>query len=234
MSDTMRFAMPLLDAAQAQKHVTVNEALVRADVLGAGRVEARDLTVPPGAPVDGQAWIVAAGATGEWAGHDGELALFLNGGWAFVVPWDGASFWIGSERARVTWTGGTWVGGHAGGTAGGASTTLRVIEIDHVLAVGASSVTGAMIPDKAVVIGVTGRVTTEITGVTGWSLGVPGAVDRYGTGYGTALASWAHGITGQPQPYFGATALEITAEGGSFTGGAVRLAVHCMEIAPPA
>ena len=47
MSETPRFAMPLLDAAQAQKHVTVNEALMRADMLAAACVESRHLADPP-------------------------------------------------------------------------------------------------------------------------------------------------------------------------------------------
>ena len=226
--------MPLLDAAQAQKHVTVNEALVRADILGAGRVEARDLVVPPAAPADGEAWIVAPGATGAWANQDGSLAMFLNGGWAFVAPWSGVSFWVHAERVSVTFVAGEWRTGRVAGTPGGASTSQHIVEIDHTLSSGASSVTLAVIPDKAVVLGVTGRVITEITGAAGWSLGVPGAVDRYGTGYGTAVNSFALGVSGQPQAYYGATALELTAEGGGFTGGMVRLAIHYSEIAPPA
>jgi len=233
MSDTARFKLPLLDAAQAQKHVTVNEALVRADTLGAGRVERRDLTAPPAGPADGDAHIVATGATGAWAGQDGDLALYLNGGWVFVSPFSGQSLWIEAERLTVTYTGGSWIAGWQTGTAGGAATLGRVAEIDHILALAVSSTTTVIIPDKAVVLGVTGRVTTAIAGVTGWSLGVAGATNRYGSGYGAAFNAFAHGVSGQPQAYFGATALEITAEGGSFTAGAIRLAVHYLEISPP-
>ncbi len=225
--------MPLLDAAQAQKHVTVNEALVRADTFGAGRVEAQDLTTPPGSPGDGEAWIVASGATGVWAGHDGEIALFLNGGWEFAQPWTGARYWVAAEAALTVWTGAKWVSGLVAASPGGATTVQRVVEIDHILATGASSVTAGTIPDKAVVLGVTGRVTDAITGVTGWSLGVAGATTRYGSGYGTALGSFAHGVSGQPLAYYGGTALEITAEGGSFTAGTIRLAVHLQEISAP-
>lgn len=52
MSDTRNFAMPLLDAAQAQKHVTVNEAIVRADALAARQVQSRSESVPPATPAD--------------------------------------------------------------------------------------------------------------------------------------------------------------------------------------
>ena len=226
--------MPLLDAAQAQKHVTLNEALVRADALASGVAEDWGLTAPPGAPGDGMAWIVGAGATGAWVGQDDAVALFLNGGWDFVAPWPGMTLWVAAASARVTWTGAAWLDGAVAVSAAGAATVQRVVEIDHTLAAGGSSTTVAVIPDKAVVLGVTGRVTTAITGATGWSLGVAGDTGRYGTAYGAALGAFAHGVTGQPQAYYGGTALEITAEGGAFTGGAVRLAVHCQEIVPPA
>ncbi len=233
MSETPRFAMPLLDAAQAQKHVTVNEALMRADVLGAARVEDRGRIEPPAAPADGNAHFVGAGATGAWAGRDGDLALFLNGGWEFVAPWDGCTVWVAAERTRVTRVGDAWTQEQSGISPGGAATAARVVEIDHTLA-GAVSTTVSVIPDKAVVLGVTGRVLADIAGASGWSMGVAGSPDRYGAGYGTAAGAFAHGVTGQPQAYYGATPLEITAEGGAFTGGTVRLAVHLLELQPPA
>ncbi len=234
MSDTLNFGMPLLDAAQAQKHVTINEALVRADVLAARLIQARDLTTPPVTPTDGQAWIVATGATGDWAGHDTEIAAFLNGGWVFLTPWAGAAFWVAAEATQVSWVGGAWVAGQTAASPNAALTVGRVVEIDHTLAAGSVSVTGEIIPDKAIVLGVTGRVITAITGPTGWSLGVNGAPDRYGSGYGLASGAYAHGVTGQPQAYYGGTALEVTSDGGAFMGGAIRLAVHVLEIAPPA
>lgn len=234
MSDTARFNLPLLDAAQAQKHVTLNEALVRADALGAGRVESRDQGAPPGAPADGEVHIVGAGASGDWLGRDGDLAVFLNGGWVFVAPYSGQAVWVEAEGLRVCRVGGNWVEGRIAGAAGGAATIARTIEIDHVLATGSVSTTTAVIPDKAIVLGATGRVTAAISGATGWSLGVAADPVRYGSGYGTALNAFAQGVTGQPQAYFGGTVLEITAEGADFTGGTIRLAVHFLEATPPA
>lgn len=225
--------MPLLDAAQAQKHVTLNEALVRADALAAGVAEDWGLSVAPGAPADGTAWIVGTGATGDWAGYDQAVALFLNGGWQFVVPWPGMRMWVTAASVQATWSGADWLDGVAAMSPAGAATVQRVAEIDHTLAAGGSSTTTAVIPDKAVVLGVSGRVTTAISGASGWSLGVAGDTGRYGTGYGAAVGSYARGVTGQPQAYYGGTALEVTAEGGTFSAGAVRLAVHYQEILPP-
>lgn len=225
--------MPLLDAAQAQKHVTVNEALSRADALGARRVERRDLAAPPAGPADGEVYVVGPGGTGDWAGRDGELALYLNGGWEFLMPWDGASFWVASERLFVTRDGGHWVEGRAGGASSGAATVARVVDTELDLQ-GGSCTTGAVIPDKGIVLGVSGRVIGSIEGCASWSIGVAGAENRYGEGYGTGVGSFAQGVTGQPQAYYGGTPLVVTAEGGSFSSGRVRLAVHLLEIVPPA
>lgn len=232
MSDTSRFKMPLLDAAQAQKHVTINESLVRADALAASVVVSRSVSAAPSAPVDGDAYIVGAGASGDWAGHDDEIALFLNGGWEFITPWLGAKFWIQDVSTWAVFDG-SWIVDRVASGPGGAVTFGRVIELDHTLSLATSSTTTAIIPDKAVVLGVTARVSSEITGATGWSLGVAGSTDRYGAGYGTVQNSFAHGVSGQPLAYYGGTELIITAEGGDFTAGAIRLAVHCMELQPP-
>ncbi|MEC3911625.1 DUF2793 domain-containing protein [Sphingobium sp. CR2-8] len=86
MDGTPRWALPLLFAGQAQKEVYHNEALALIDALLHGRVESADLSAPPGAPVVGQCWIVAAGASGGWAGQAGAMALWTQGGWRFVPP----------------------------------------------------------------------------------------------------------------------------------------------------
>jgi hypothetical protein len=110
---------------------------------------------------------------------------------------------------------------------------LRQVEIDHVITAGPTSETSAIIPDKAVVLGVTARVVADITGATSWSLGVTGSPDRYGSGFGVGANSYAHGVTGSPLTYFGATSLLLTSAGGDFTGGTVRIAVHFLELSPP-
>ena len=49
-------------------------------------VKSRSLTAPPATPVDGDRYIVAAGATGAWAGRDGEIAVWIGGAWEFHAP----------------------------------------------------------------------------------------------------------------------------------------------------
>ena len=65
MSDaTTHLALPYIMAAQAQKHVTHNEALRLLDAMLQLAVLDRDLTAPPANPADGDRHIVASGATG--------------------------------------------------------------------------------------------------------------------------------------------------------------------------
>ncbi|MDE2562078.1 MAG: DUF2793 domain-containing protein [Sphingomonadales bacterium] len=82
---TPRFGLPMLYAGQAQKEVTVNEAFAAADLLLQPAVlgERPD---PPLTPATGDTWLVGAGATGDWAGHDGALAGWTGGGWRIVAP----------------------------------------------------------------------------------------------------------------------------------------------------
>lgn len=84
MPNTPNFSLPLLFAAQAQKEITHNEALIVIDALLAGSVNA--VLADPGAldPDAGDAWIIGTGALGEWAGRAGQIAIFTDGGWRFV------------------------------------------------------------------------------------------------------------------------------------------------------
>ncbi|MEM7525084.1 MAG: hypothetical protein AAF360_15275 [Pseudomonadota bacterium] len=122
-----------------------------------------------------------------------------------------------------------------GAAINGACLSTRVLVGDESLS-GAAVTTAIEIPDRAVVVGVTARVITAVTGagVTGWRLGVAGSDDRYGSGIGLVADSIANGVTGSPVAYYGATPLEITAEGGAFAGGVVQLAIHYFILTPPA
>ena len=105
-----RLSLPYLQPAQAQKHVTHNEALRLLDILVQLTVLDRDQTVPPAAPADGDCHIVAAGASGAWAGQDGAIAISETGLWQFIAPKPGWRAHVLSETATVTFEAGLWVG----------------------------------------------------------------------------------------------------------------------------
>ena len=83
-----RFGLPLLFAGQSQKEAFVNEAHALADALLHCAIEG-EAAAPPPVAADGTSWLVAAGATGAWAGKDGAIACRQAGNWLFVSPRDG-------------------------------------------------------------------------------------------------------------------------------------------------
>lgn len=106
--ETVRLAFPLLQTAQAQKEITHNEALIRLDFLLGGAAQSADVADPPVEPQPGQGWIVAAGATGAWAGQDERIAFWDAGGWRFVVPVEGVRLWLLDRQVEARYGTGAW------------------------------------------------------------------------------------------------------------------------------
>lgn len=234
MADTMKLALPLLEGAQAQKHVTVNEALARLDALTHISLAGMEGIIPPPTPVEGETHVVGQGATGLWAGQDGVLAVFLNTGWDFVIPQPGWVGWDAGRGIRVTFDGQGWIAGAGAMSPSGAGFLHRSVEFDHSISSGADTLVPGAIPADSMVYGVTGRVLTPIGGATSFEIGVSGSSNRYGSGFGVDAGSWMRGITGTPLAYYAATDLILTASGGAFDGsGSVRLAVHFAELTLP-
>jgi hypothetical protein len=110
MTDTTpNLGLPELVASQAQKHVTHNEALRALDALVQLAVLDRDLAAPPGSPGEGERWIVAASASGEWAGRSGDIAAWQDSGWQFYAPQTGWLAYVVDEGALLAWTGSAWI-----------------------------------------------------------------------------------------------------------------------------
>ncbi len=119
MADTPNLGLPYIMAAQAQKHVTHNEAIRALDALVHLTVIDRESTTPPVSPGEGDRYIVAAGGAGAWAGHDLEIAAFQDGGWTFFAPRPGWRAWVIDESALRAWSGSDWVAVGNGGNDGG-------------------------------------------------------------------------------------------------------------------
>jgi hypothetical protein len=235
MARTAQLDLPLIAPAQAQKHVTVNEALARLDAVAQLRVISSTETVPPVSAAEGAAYLVPAGATGAWAGDAGRIAVWSNGGWIAVEPRAGWRAWDESRGGQQMFDGAAWVPDAVAVSPNGAAMTWRVVEFDHPLTAGGSNTTAVAIPHQAQVIGVTGRVVEALTGVglTGWRIGVAGSDTRYGSGLGIASGSYLVGLSGAPVTYYAPTPLLLSAEGGSFSGGLLRLAISLVELLPP-
>ena len=91
---TPRWAFPLIAPGQAQKEMTHNEALAQLDIVVAASAIACGEVTPPASPAPGQAWIIGTGAAGDWAGQDGAIAGWTDGGWRFVAPRPGMLVWV--------------------------------------------------------------------------------------------------------------------------------------------
>ncbi len=234
MSNTSNLGLPLLQPAQAQKHVTVNEALAILDGVACLNLKSVTVANPPTSPADGDSYFLPAGATNGWFGQDGAVAVFSNGGWLFVTPKIGWRGWIEDVGQHAIFDGLAWRLGASTISGNGATTVLKVINLDHVIVPGGTNTVAGAIPSGAVVIGVTARVMTSFSGtLTSWRVGVPGSDDRYGTSYGLAQGSWARGLTGSPVAYYSDTDLILTGEGGAFASGDVRMAIHLMQLEVP-
>jgi len=109
MSDTTtHLGLPYLLAAQAQKHVTHNEALRLLDAMVQLSVLDRTRTAPPASPADGNRHLVASGAIGLWAGWDLNVAFWVDGAWIRLVPRTGWLVWVAAEGLFLVWTGSAW------------------------------------------------------------------------------------------------------------------------------
>ena len=110
-NSTPRFALPFILPGQAQKELFHNEALIRIDAALNPAVEGPPATEPPATPTQGQCWIVAPAATGEWTGRDGLLAMWSEGGWRFVAPTPGTSAWDKAANLPLLFDGYQWRAG---------------------------------------------------------------------------------------------------------------------------
>lgn len=109
MANTPHFPLPYLFASQAGKEITHNEALLLIDLLLHRRVLSvggNPANLPE--PTEGQAWIIATNATGDWAARDGQIALFGAGGWRFIAPPDGMILWVESTQCWMRREGQVW------------------------------------------------------------------------------------------------------------------------------
>lgn len=141
MATTPHLGLTLVEQAQAQKEVTVNMALMRVDALLNTGVIDKDLSSPPASPAEGDMYIVVSGATGDWTGHDGEVAYFEQV-WRFIVPNEGLMLWLQDEGQFYLYVNGGWEAGMSGvqsmvNTQTGAIYTLapsdagKIVEGDH-------------------------------------------------------------------------------------------------------
>lgn len=110
MSQSSRLGLPYLAAAQAQKHVTVNEALLRLDALTQLSAVSASTSAQPPSPTDGDVYLLPSGKSGAaWASMtDGALAYYRDGVWEQLTPKSGWRCFIEDEKALYARTSLGW------------------------------------------------------------------------------------------------------------------------------
>lgn len=101
----------LVNANLGEEHYAALTKFLRGvDGLVQPRVLDKDLAAPPGSPVDGDMYIVAAGATGLWSTHSGKLARWstVQAAWEFFVPKAGWRAYVNDEAKNYQYSGSVW------------------------------------------------------------------------------------------------------------------------------
>ena len=114
----------------------------------------------------------------------------------------------------------------------GANLQIGMLETRVTLS-GGSTNASVQIPANCIVVAVGARVITAITGATSYEVGVSGNLSQFGSGLSISAGSTNYGLIG-PTAFYSATTLTITATGGSFSGGQVRLSIAYMLANPSA
>lgn len=231
MSDqSANLALPYIAAAQAQKHVTHNEAIRRLDAFVQLVLESVTAAAPPSSPAEGARWHVPAGATGAFAGRAGTLAAYEAGTFDFLPVAAGFLAFIRDEGRLAVFDGGAWVSPLAS-SPHRAAIAATVLEEDLALS-GAYVETSLAFPDRAIVLGVSTRTLAAVTGASSYDCGIAGEPAKFGGSLGVAAGSTNAGVIG-PTAVYAATPVRLTANGGSFTGGSARVALHFLACAIP-
>lgn len=119
MTDTSPILeMPYIQPAQAQKHVTHNEALRLLDAIVQLVVLTDDQNSPPVTPEEGGCYLVAENGQAAWAGQDQNIAIFSDAAWQFIIPKEGWVAQVTGKDSEVVFDGAVWTSRRLGNLAG--------------------------------------------------------------------------------------------------------------------
>lgn len=242
MTLSPRLGLSYLVPEQAQKHVTVNETFRLLDALVQMSAKQMDAATPPDAPEEGDIYALGSAPTGAWNGEGGKLALYQDSAWVFVTPKTGWRLFDISAKAHKTFDAGSWTAdstsdnsaggqGNLSGTSLPDGLSLSVLEIEHSIVAGLYNDTALIIPNRALVLGVSARVTRALNAK--WKLGVADGTDRYGSQIGAELDSTNLGVSNAPQAYYADTPIRISAQRNRLTQGRIKLRLYLLQFSLP-
>lgn len=100
--------LPYIMPAQAQKHVTHNEAIRALDALVQISLKSMFDNNPPLNPAQGERHLVGDDPTASWSGNADKIAAFQDGAWAFFQPVAGWVAWNETSNLLMVFDGGQW------------------------------------------------------------------------------------------------------------------------------
>ena len=104
---TPKLDLPYIAPAQAQKHVTHNEAIRALDALV--QLSVTGIADSPAEnPEEGERYIVGDNPTGVFDGQAQNIAAFQDGAWSFFTPQNGWRAYEQSQESLLVFTGTEW------------------------------------------------------------------------------------------------------------------------------
>jgi hypothetical protein len=182
----------------------------------------------------------AGGVNGLCVTNNSNVFVCANGGWS--IGW-ATSDPAGTARDVAMWrdAAATWAlrdgvnaqemrcyGTFTSSTNYQRMTIKSVKQTLSALSGASATTTGTFIPDGAVVVGVTTRVGTALTGATGYTVGDGTDADRWGDITGTAIGTTsdnANWTAGTIECFTAGGNITLTAKTSNFTAGAIEICV---------
>jgi hypothetical protein len=107
LSQTPNLRLDLLFAQQAQKEITVNEALVLLDALVKRSLLEAPSNHPPLAPNPGSLWCIAEAPEAAWSAYPHHMAVYLHE-WRFIPLIRGDLYFFAHTKTWWWWDGTGW------------------------------------------------------------------------------------------------------------------------------
>ena len=237
MSDehTPNLNLPYLMPDQAQKHVTINDAVRRIDGLLQLSVRSMALAQPPAQAVNGMRYIVPDNADGAWQNQDGKLAIYEDTGWQFMTPRLGWRLWDEASDSFYVFADNGWqslnVGTSSGGLPSGMNIARSRAEFDF-----SDALPTLNLPSHSLCLGVSGRVIETIIGPSSWQVGIGGQGgqnDKFAAGLGLSIGTQIIGPANPPFAVWQNTPIRLTPLGGNFIAGIAVIDAFYLSLSPP-
>jgi hypothetical protein len=107
MTKTPHLAIPLLVPNQAQKEITLNEALLLIEVLLVGVAKDIYLKQPPDNAGEQDIYIIGENPTDIWQHKANHIAYFFQG-WRYCAPKEGMSMFVLKTSASYRFINNNW------------------------------------------------------------------------------------------------------------------------------